>query len=544
MGALTLKSFPFELRGWDIEKFESIDPTDGFGSNTRIYVSKDQIVQIEPDYDINTFNTWLTNKGRQFFDGVFGPWSSEKRTKNELVIESKSWLGLVSTLTQTIFISKLCRKRQNDKQFFTIVFENLSIEILSMLLIFSQNHSFLKLRRAENYELNNDLETNFQLNLARKKVKLNNSTLCLLISNNPRYEGYYLNLNLRQRFFKGNFKCLMIGSLIDLTFPVSFLGSNLNILNTIAEGNNITCQELKISKNPILVFNQELLKRNDGKNTIEVFKILKYTNIFNSTWNGINMLNSSLSDGGINYLNKFLPLSLNDLNNSNSLYFLNVSTHKINNLKKIINLKLFNYTLSKKKKVSYKQTVLDQNSKLNNNFRFYTNFYSTQEQKHTNFISIPSNSFYENDETYVNTEGLTKHVTKLIFRKKTKNSWQILRQIFKHLDKKLVLLNQTEKNLILFNSKRITNFKNYINFQYFAVKNLTNISFYLTTKNSSFIISNNIENFKSKRVKFTQTKLKYWLDDFFSGGKDEYSEHSLVMTNCSKTLRSETTNFF
>jgi hypothetical protein len=25
MGALTLKNFPFELRGWDIEKFESID---------------------------------------------------------------------------------------------------------------------------------------------------------------------------------------------------------------------------------------------------------------------------------------------------------------------------------------------------------------------------------------------------------------------------------------------------------------------------------------------------------------------------------------
>jgi NADH dehydrogenase/NADH:ubiquinone oxidoreductase subunit G len=199
---------------------------------------------------------------------------------------------------------------------------------------------------------------------------------------------------------------------------------------------------------------------------------------------------------------------------------------------------------NKKEQVSYKQTVLDQNPKLNNNLKFYTNFYSTQEKKHTNFISIPSNSFYENDETYINTEGLTKRVTKLIFRKKTKNGWQILRQIFKHLDKKLILLNQTEKDLILFNSRKITNFKNYINFQYFAMQNLTNMSFYLTTKNSSFIINHNIENFKSKRVKFTQTKLKYWLDDFFSGGKDEYSEHSLVMTNCSKSLRFETTNFF
>lgn len=41
MGALTLKSFPFELRGWEIGKFESIDPTDGFGYSTRVYISKE-----------------------------------------------------------------------------------------------------------------------------------------------------------------------------------------------------------------------------------------------------------------------------------------------------------------------------------------------------------------------------------------------------------------------------------------------------------------------------------------------------------------------
>ena len=72
MGALTLKSFPFELRGWDIEKFESIDPTDGFGSSTRVYISKQQVVQIEPDYNTTTSNSWLSDKGRQFFDGIFG----------------------------------------------------------------------------------------------------------------------------------------------------------------------------------------------------------------------------------------------------------------------------------------------------------------------------------------------------------------------------------------------------------------------------------------------------------------------------------------
>ena len=68
---IKFKSFPYEMRGWDIESFESIDPTDSFGSSTRVYINKDKIVQIESDYNIYTSNIWLTDKGRQFFDVIF-----------------------------------------------------------------------------------------------------------------------------------------------------------------------------------------------------------------------------------------------------------------------------------------------------------------------------------------------------------------------------------------------------------------------------------------------------------------------------------------
>ena len=45
-------------------------------------------------------------------------------------------------------------------------------------------------------------------------------------------------------------------------------------------------------------------------NTIEMLKIMKYANIFNKPFHGLNMLNSSLNDVGNNYLSKFLPLNL------------------------------------------------------------------------------------------------------------------------------------------------------------------------------------------------------------------------------------------
>lgn len=531
MGALTLKSFPFELRGWDIEKFESLDPTDGFGSNTRVYVSKDQIVQIEPNYNTYTFNTWLTDKGRQFFDGIFETWSGNEKAS---LIE-KSWSKLLNKMIKTMYIFDHCNKQNSKNHFFTIVFDNLSIEVLSMLIFISQSYSFILLRRAEQSKINIDMESAFQLNNAADKIKLSSSTLCLLISTNPRYEGYYLNLNLRQRVLKGNFKCLTIGSLIDLTFPISFLGSNLNIIKTVAEGNNFICQDLKFSTNPFLIYNNELFKRNDGKDTCETLKMLCYSHIFDKTWNGLNMLNSSLSDAGTLTLKQVPGLMLKDLNNFSSLYFLNIATNNISNLKKITELKLLKASSTKSQQLLTGKLFLDQNNKTNSNLMFSNKTLG-------NYLYIPNSTFYENEETFINTEGFIKRTTKLISKKKTKNNWQILRKFLKYFKNKLTFLTQKDNQIIFFNSKKFYNFKNFINFQYYALQSLTHLNFYLNIKNKIIVL--NRFNFKPKTKKLVYTKLKYWLDDFFNGSKDEYSQHSRVLSNCSKLLRYRSTNFF
>lgn len=174
-----------------------------------------------------------------------------------------------------------CQAQSNKNYFFTFVFDNLSLEVLNTLVMISQRYSYVVLKKTEKSSENTDLECNFQINNITSSTKLNCSTLCFFVATNPRYEGYYLNLKLRQRFLKGNFKCLAVGSLINLTFPISFLGSNFGIIKTITEGNNLVCQDLKFSSNPVIVCNSELFKRNDGRNASEIFKVLLYSNIFN-----------------------------------------------------------------------------------------------------------------------------------------------------------------------------------------------------------------------------------------------------------------------
>ena len=541
MGALTLKSFPFELRGWDIEKFESFDPTDSFGSNTRVYVSKNQIVLIEPDYNNNTFNTWLTDKGRQFFDGVFGTWNPKQTNFKTKDLKKNFWSDIVKKILESAYIIDHCNKQSLNKKFFTIVIENVSLEVLNILLMLSQNYSFIKLRRSEQININNNLESDFQLNIAADKIKLNSSTLCLLISNNPRHEGYYLNINLRQRYLKGNFKCFSLGSLIDLSFPVSFLGSNTQTLKTIAEGNSLICQDLKSSKNPLIIYNSDLLKRSDSFTIMKILKFLNNACKINNTWNSLNMVSSSLSENGNYLLNNISGLTLKDLNNYSTLYFINVTTNNVSSLKKITELHLLNYSTNKETTLK-NNLVLDQNYKEYNNLNFHNKLINANNNECYQYL--PTSVFYENEETFLNTEGFFKRTVKLISRKKTRNNWQISRKLLKNLRKNLVSFDKKNNNILFFNSNKLINFKNFIHFNFYASQSLTNLNFYLTLKTEPLIIINNYNNFKKQTNKINNTKLKYWLDDFFTSGKDEYSHNSLLLTNCSKILRSEQTNFF
>lgn len=355
------------------------------------------------------------------------------------------------------------------------------------------------------------------------------STLGLLLNTNTRYEGYVLNLSLRLRFLKGDFKLLSIGSVLDITLPIYNLGSNFSILKSISEGTHLSCQNIKLAKFPVLIANTELFKR---KNTKELVKILKATTFLTNIWNGINVLNSNLSNSGTNLLHNFLPLSSEDYINFLGFYSINVELKSIGNFNKLIELKLLNILNTPKN--TFKNLFLDQNTKSSNNFNNNINYYY-----------LPNNLFFENNETYINTQGLIKRTNKLLnFKKNAKSNWQIIRKIYSISTKTMYLNSDKKLEFIHFDLTNSFNYKNYINFMFFPSQNLVSLSYYLNKRNSFFLRYYDI-NFKLFQNKFFETKMKYWLDDFFiNNGKDSFSFNSSVLINCSKTSRSVSTNFF
>merc|ERR1712224_1089208 len=86
--------------------------------------------------------------------------------------------------------------------------------------------------------------------------------------------------------------------------------------------------------NPLLILNTEVFRRTDTKHLVEIIKVLKNTNIITKTWNGVNVLNSSINESGTLTVSSFSALALTDLVQFSSLYFINTTVSNIANIKK------------------------------------------------------------------------------------------------------------------------------------------------------------------------------------------------------------------
>ena len=541
VGALTSKPYPFIGRNWELKNVSSIDFSDGFGTDLQVCLKNNKVVKILPGYNQNDKAVnWISDKTRFAFDGMFSP----ERILQGFVVKGcdttllpLSWKNLFEEIVCILYFQDHLARHFLKTNLLTIVFSNnVSNEVLSLLLLLSKKYSFMQLRKSEPSKIENDLESNFLLNSATNKQQLAQSKMCLLIGLNARYEGSSLNLKLRHRYLKGDFKVVSLGTAIDLTFPISYLGLNFKTLTALVEGNNFFCQELTNNSNPSIVCGSEIFKRKDALTTFKLLNLLKTSlQSIDKKWSNINILNTSLNESGVHYVNTFKCLSEQDLQKSVGIYFMD-TCRDIPNLRKIVQFHLLNRFKNEKSNVCF---YLDQNSGLvDQSFGDIKKMSGT-----SSYINLPNNVFFETSGSYLNTEGVLKQTVKFIpSLKQSRENWQIIRKLLASSNFLSFVSELKTNQKVIFNCDSIFNFKNFTNFQYYAVRDLTTTGFPTAgkkTTNFNFLSNK----YKIRQSKLFETKIRLWLDDFYIGGRDVYSGRSITMIKCSKLFRAQHTNF-
>jgi len=479
VGALTSKPYPFISRNWELKNLASIDFTDGLGEPTQLFIKNNQVIKILPSYDKTTYKTnWISDKTRFSFDGMFSP---ERITYSFLKTNTKlnaglPWKKLFEEIFYMLYFRKhLSKHLYKPSQVTICINKNINLEVLNLLYFLSHKYSFFKIRQFESQSANIDLEQNYLLNSSLRPLNILQSDTCLLIGINPRYEGSALNLALRARYLKGNFNIIQISSLANLTYATHNLSNNTKNLKSLIEGNNLFCQELVNTTNPILISNSEIFKRKDSFSITNSLKLLiKYINTYSysKTRQQLNILSSALNESGINNFNNFKSLQNLDFKNSQAIYFVNTSLNTYN-LKKLLNLKLLNFFQTPE---STSKLLITQNSTLDTKKieLFKKNFYIA------NQVHLPNNVFFETSGTYLDSYGKVNKTTKVITPvNQTKSDWQIIRKLFSYCKKTVHISNVFKNNKLIYDINTPYYFRNYIGFQHYAVSTLSNLAFQL-----------------------------------------------------------------
>lgn len=541
VGALTSKPYPFTHRSWELKSLSSSDFSDGFGTPTQLFIKNNHIVRILPAYDSVSYRTnWISDKTRFSFDGMFSPEKiiySFLGNNNKKAIINLSWQKLFKEFFCTLYFQNHLLKHYYRPHPVIILLEaNTNLEVLNLLNILTRKYSFFKLRRAESHKVNIDLEHNYLLD-SDFNNKILTSDTCWLIGINPRYEGSKLNLRLRSRYLKGDFKIIQIGSLLNLTFPDINITSNTKILKSLVEGNNLFCQEFVNSADPVLISNAEIFKRKDSFGFVNLLNFLnKHITLFAQFNNKspLNILQPSL--GSVGFLNStpVKAVQNRDLKDAAGVYFINNSFSN-SNIKKLLNLKLLNLFQGYKHK---NKILITQSSSLDNKLVLELK----QGFNWNNHLHLPNTVFFETTGTYISTEGNVNKINKIIKPLgQTKNNWQIIRKMFSYSKKMLFMSSFLGNDKLTFNSNTLSHFSSYIGFQYYAVSNLNNLAFsFLRT---IVVHRQNTTKFKSKKKKLLSSQFRFWLNDFYVDDKKFNCNYSSTMIQCSKLSRLNSTNF-
>lgn len=449
-----------------------------------------------------------------------------------------TWEKLFKELFCTLYFQNHLQKHQyRPAQVILCLGRGTNLEVLNLVNLITQKYPFFKLRQSEPSSINVDLEKDYLLNSTLVSSKILASDTCLLIGVNPRYEGSKLNLELRSRYFKGNFNVIQVGSLSNLTYSSTNLSNNTKVLKSLVEGNNLFCQELVNSANPILISNEEIFKRKDSLGLTNMIRSLtQHVNLFAQYGNKsrLNILSSTSNSVGFANFNHIKPIENKDFSHSTGIYFVN-SSLSTSNIKKLLSLKLLNFFQSD---IYTSKTLITQNSKLNVKL-------ATQLKKSfnlNNHLHLPNTTLYETSGTYMNTRGDVNKVVKVITPLgQSKSDWQILRKMLSYSRKALFITNFFRNDKIDFNSSTIRHFKIFVGFQHYSVHTLNNLAFQLLEKITECDV--NVKVFKPRKNKLLNSQLRYWLNDFYIDGKDLDSKYSSTMIQCSKLSRLNSTNF-
>src|ERR1700735_2358661 len=230
VGALTSKPYAFNARPWELRKTESIDVMDAQGCNIRVDTRGPQVMRVLPRLNEEVNEEWISDKARHACEGLSRQRVDRPYVRKNGKLEPASWAEAFAALAARVSATK-------PEKIAAIVGDLAAAEEVKAL------KDLMGALNVQNLDCRQD---GAKITGGPRQTYLFNSTIAgveaadaiLLVGANPRWDAPVLNARIRKAWLASSLKIANIGVSVDLTYPVEQLGTDIGVLEAIADGSH------------------------------------------------------------------------------------------------------------------------------------------------------------------------------------------------------------------------------------------------------------------------------------------------------------------
>ena len=438
VGALTSKPYAFMARPWELESTETIDLTDGIGSNVKMDSRFGVPMRITPKLNEEINEEWISDKARFSCDGLSRQRLDVPYVRKSGKLQKATWtqaFAAISEVTSAISGNEIAALAGNQacvESMFAL--RDLMRNLGSGNIDCRQDGAFLPNYARGDYLFNSSI------------AGIDEADFILIVGANPRIEAPIINSRIRKRYLQRGLTVANVGNAHDLTYPVQELGANPQILLDVANGKHEICTAINNAKKPMIILGMSGLSRVDGLAIYTSAKMIA-ENMRRENWNAFNVLHNAASRvGGLDI--GFVPSG----GGKNISQILGGCADK-----------------------SIKMVYLLGADEIDTNY--FADSFVVYQGSHGDAaaaradVILPASAYTEKDATYVNLEGRVQRTAQATFPpNEAKEDWRIVRAFAEHLGVNLEYNNLGQlRQAINAKHPHLSEYDNLYNYEYSAV---------------------------------------------------------------------------
>ncbi|NVE93949.1 NADH-quinone oxidoreductase subunit NuoG [Altererythrobacter lutimaris] len=383
VGALTSRPYAFEARPWELKKTNSIDVSDAVGANIRLDSRGREVMRALPRINDDVNEEWISDKARYQVDGL------GKRRLDKVFIRKKGGMKVGSWDEAFKAVAKQLKDAKSSIAAVAGDMVDCETMFAAKALLKACGSNLLEGRQTGmDYDVSSLAAVNFNSTLAG----IETADAILIVGSNVRWEAPSVNVRLRKAVKRGA-KVYVIGPEWETTFPATFLGGDLAVLNDLP-GDLV--DHFREAERPAIIMGGAALAKgalHAGLAAADTLGVVK------QGWNGFNVLHFSAARMGGLMLGFAQQGGMADIAAAKPKVVLSLGADEMDFEPYADALKV------------------------------YIGHHGDK-GAHAADIVLPAASYAEKDGTYVNTEGRVQYAEKAVFAPgDAREDWTILRAL-------------------------------------------------------------------------------------------------------------------